>query len=300
MQQHCEAFFTNLRPGPLGRRLCIWHAPAELPPQALFVHVHALAEEMNKSRRMSAMQSRALAAAGHAVLQFDMLGCGDSDGDSGDATWAEWVEDVVAACAFARQKCAGTWPGSTPPPLWLWGHRAGCLLACQAADRLDGLSGLLFWQPALSGRIVLQQFLRLDSIGAVMGKGAGTARGSAKAALAAGLGAEVAGYTIHPGLALGLEGARLTAPPFATRMEWIDVHPRADSGPSAAAQDALKSWADAGCTVRHHSIVGPAFWQTVEIEEAPGLLEITAVAVAQHLASENAGTARNRIVRQTT
>jgi pimeloyl-ACP methyl ester carboxylesterase len=43
--------------------------------------VHPFAEEMNKSRRMAALQSRALAAQGYAVLQIDLFGCGDSGGD---------------------------------------------------------------------------------------------------------------------------------------------------------------------------------------------------------------------------
>ncbi len=49
-------------------------AAKEASGKPLVVHVHAFAEEMNKSRRMAAMQSRALAAAGFAVLQIDLLG----------------------------------------------------------------------------------------------------------------------------------------------------------------------------------------------------------------------------------
>jgi len=45
---------------------------------------------MNKSRRMVALQARALAGRGFAVLQMDALGCGDSAGDMQDATWADF------------------------------------------------------------------------------------------------------------------------------------------------------------------------------------------------------------------
>ncbi|MCK7493610.1 MAG: alpha/beta hydrolase [Comamonadaceae bacterium] len=76
---------------------------------------------MNKSRRMAALQSRALAAAGFAVLRVDLLGCGDSAGDFGDATWPRWVDDVVAAARWLRRQH----PDAADAPLWLWGLRAG-------------------------------------------------------------------------------------------------------------------------------------------------------------------------------
>lgn len=41
------------------------------------VYIHPFAEEMNKSRRMAALQARALTLAGFAVLQLDLIGCGD-------------------------------------------------------------------------------------------------------------------------------------------------------------------------------------------------------------------------------
>jgi exosortase A-associated hydrolase 2 len=93
--------FQTVNDGPHGQRFCIHHPPALATPLGLVVHVHPFAEEMNKSRRMAAQQARALAAAGFAVLQIDLLGCGDSAGDSSDATWAAWLADVVWA---ARQR----------------------------------------------------------------------------------------------------------------------------------------------------------------------------------------------------
>ena len=68
------------------------------------LYIHPFAEEMNKSRRMAALQSRALAQAGYAVLQIDLLGCGDSSGDFGDATWQSWVSDVVLGCQWLRSQ----------------------------------------------------------------------------------------------------------------------------------------------------------------------------------------------------
>lgn len=274
MHPGVEAFFADLQPGPLGRRFCLWHAPATAP-QALFVHVHPFADEMNKSRRMAALQARALAQAGHAVLQVDLLGCGDSAGEFSDATWRDWVEDIKAAANMAQCRAALAWPQSAPPQPWLWGHRAGCLLACQAACELPPPWNLLFWQPTLQGKTVLQQFLRLEAAAALLGKAEESARPAAKSRLAAGQPVEVAGYVVSPELAGGLEAARMEQPTCAQRLEWLDVAPQPDSLPSPAAQTALAAWQQAGWAVRHHAVAGPMFWQTTEIEDAPALVQAT-------------------------
>ena len=49
----------------VGKRYCICHLPpAGSTPHAAVLHVHPFGEEMNRSRRMAALQARALAAAG--------------------------------------------------------------------------------------------------------------------------------------------------------------------------------------------------------------------------------------------
>jgi len=242
--------------------------------------VHAFAEEMNKSRRMVALQARALAAHNHAVMQWDLLGCGDSAGDFSDATWDAWLEDVMAACQLAQARFTSQWPNAAAPALWVWGQRAGALLAAQAVAALGAPWNLLLWQPATNGKAVLQQFLRLDSIGSLMGKASN--KNTAKAELAAGRCAEVAGYVLAPALARGLGAALLQAPVMpsqSARLEWIEIGPRSGEGASPAAQPLLQSWAEAGWVVTHSSVMGPSFWQTTEIEEAPELLQATLAAL---------------------
>ena len=95
-----EAFFLPADPG---QRFCLLHPAQGGIERGLVVYAHPFAEEMNKSRRMAAQQARALSAAGFTVLQIDLLGCGDSSGDFGDATWQGWVDDVVAACRWLRR-----------------------------------------------------------------------------------------------------------------------------------------------------------------------------------------------------
>lgn len=277
MRPHPEPLFLQVDAGPLGQRFALHHAPPS-GVRGLVVHVHAFAEEMNKSRRMAALQSRALAAEGFAVLQIDLLGCGDSAGDFGDATWAQWVTDVVLACRWLRQHHADA--GAQALPVWLWGHRAGALLAVQAAQQLDTACHLLLWQPAIAGKTLLQQFLRLKVAGDMMSGQAKTAMALMRSALAAGQSVEVAGYVLHPALCHGLEQALLQPPAVpAGRVEWFELSTQDDASLSPAAAAQASRWSEAGWAWRAHVVEGPAFWQTTEIEDAPALLQATLEAV---------------------
>ncbi len=261
--------------GTHAARFCVFQ-PATAPLRALVLHVHAFAEEMNKSRRMAAMQARALAARGLAVLQFDLLGCGDSAGDFGDATWACWLADVAWAAGHLRRR-AGAGP---TVPLWLWGHRVGALLATQAADSLADHTGqaphLLLWQPTGSGKTALQQFLRLKAAAQLLEGGGKGVTEALKRDLAAGKHVEVAGYKLHPGLAAGLEAASLNPPRQPARAVWLELTPsQATSAPLEllpASRAALERWRSAGWAVDAAALPGPAFWQTTEIEDAPALI----------------------------
>jgi len=246
---------------------------------------------MNKSRRMVALQARALAGRGFAVLQMDALGCGDSAGDMQDATWADWVDDAVQAVGVARQRYAQAWPSAPPPALWLWGLRSGALLACEAASRVGTPVNLLFWQPVTSGKTNWQQFLRLAKVGAALGKGGASnatdatdADATPGAAAADAQPALIAGYRLHPAFGSGLSAARLTPPANAGRVVWLDISPQVDPEPTPATRLALDAWNNAGCAVQHRHVTGPAFWQTTEIEDAPALLQATVEALADGVA----------------
>jgi uncharacterized protein len=237
----------------------------------LMVHVHALAEEMNKSRRMVALQARRFAEAGFAVLQIDLLGCGDSSGEFQDATWEEWLGDIELAASWLRARHSA--------PLWFWGLRAGCLLACAAATRDGQPVGLLLWQPPLSGKQVLQQFMRLRLAGAALDGEPPGSREDPRAELAAGRIVVVGGYGVSPALAMGLEAASMQPPECVREAVWIEISPREDALLLPSTQKALQAWAAAGIEPAAQVVRGPAFWQTLEIEDAPALLDATLVAV---------------------
>ncbi|MEO8304462.1 MAG: hydrolase 2, exosortase A system-associated [Betaproteobacteria bacterium] len=267
-----EAFFLPLAGGG---RFCLFHpAVGADARRGAIVYVHPFAEEMNKSRRMAALQSHALSAAGFAVLQIDLHGCGDSAGDFGDASWQAWVDDVVAAAGWLRTRT-----GIDPA---LWGLRAGCLIAREAAQRIHPVPSLLMWQPAVSGTQHLQQFLRLkvaQQFGADAQQRIGTKE--LRAELDAGRTVEVAGYALAPALAQGLAGAELAPLTSTTRVAWIEVAGSAPADLSPGGRLRMQAWAAAGHEMAEHAVVGLPFWQTQEIAECVALIDTTCAAVRQ-------------------
>jgi exosortase A-associated hydrolase 2 len=272
-----QAFFLPASEGRAGQRFCLYHPSKGRDARGAIVYVHPFADEMNKSRRMAALQARRFSEAGFAVLQIDLLGCGDSSGDFGDASWQAWIADVVAGAHRLKRE--------TDAPLWLWGLRAGCLLAVEAASHLpEERIHFLFWQPATSGKLVLQQFLRFKAAGDLTEGRAKIIMEESRRQLASGQPVDVAGYRLSAELASGLERAELHPPANASRVEWIDVTTRAGSELSPSATRSLEKWRQAGVMVHGQSVTGPSFWQTIDVEEAPELLAATQVAMvaAEH------------------
>lgn len=263
-----QAFFL---PTPTGQRFCLFHPAQGSRRQGSVLYLHPFAEELNTTRRVVARQARALAQAGFAVLQIDLLGCGDSECEFADATWHAWLEDAQLAHHWLAEHAPG--------PRWLWGMRGGTLLATALAARLPHPSHLLLWQPVINGQQMLQQFLRLHAAGQWLSEGnQGLGNGNTPAqALAAGASVDIAGYTLSPALAQGLSAARMQAPVSAApgHLVWIDTSTQPEPELSPAASTHLDTWRNAGWSVNAQAVSAPAFWQTVGTDEAPALLGAT-------------------------
>lgn len=269
MESVLEAFFLPGSARAGGQRLAVFRAPAG-PVRAAVLCLPAFAEELNKTRRMTALAASALASAGFACLHLDLLGCGDSTGDFADAGWSDWLDDVTSAVAWLRQRSAA--------PLWLWSTRGGCLLAADAARQLAGPLNLMFWQPQTSGKQVLQQFLRLKMAGQLS---QGAAKGVTTALLeqlARGQAVDVAGYGLSPALAEGLQQASLQNPPqpqAGAHLVWLEVHAGDDAQFTPAAAAVQSSWESAGYRLQRQIVKGLQFWQTTDLEEVPELVQAT-------------------------
>lgn len=264
-----EAFF--LKSGR-AERFCVFYAPRATPVGSV-LYVHPFAEEMNRSRRMAALQARAFAARGYAVLQIDLLGCGESSGSFADARWLRWKDDVRAAQHWLRHHAEGA--------MHLWGLRLGALLAADCAREEDSsFASLLMWQPLTNGAQFMTQFLRLR-LGSEMLAGAAARTGTdqLRAQLAAGRALEIAGYELTPGLASEIDRLDLAAlAPKNIPAHWFEVSAETTSSP--ALQRAARAWQAAGAEVDLHLVRGEPFWNSVEISECPHLIAATSNVVS--------------------
>lgn len=269
--QQPQVFFSDAESG---QRFNLFYPAQRNKPLGTIVYVHPFAEEMNKSRRMTALTARQLSQAGFGVLQIDLHGCGDSSGDFGEATWSSWVQDVVQASQRALSL--------SPAPLWLWGLRAGCLVAREAAQQLEVPTNFIFWAPPANGNLLLQQFLRLKLAGDMMNGGAKGGMEALREQLNNGQAVEIAGYALAPGLTNGLGAANLLEPPrHAGHLLWLEVSNKADASITPAAYKTIAAWQNEGVQVQSLVVPGPAFWQTTEIEIAPALAKATLTAIEQ-------------------
>ncbi len=247
------------------RRFCMATAP-DGEPRGTVLHVPAFAEELNRSRRMVALGAQALAQAGWLVLQMDLHGCGDSEGDFGEADWQSWRADLDRAADWLRPHSRG--------PLVLWSLRAGSLLAADWSIGRSDVSALLCWQPVFSGKQYLTQFLRIRMAGDLgHDPAARSLMSELRADLHAGRPVEVAGYMLGGAMAQALERVGMSEDMPATRRVMLfEVAPNSDEGPSPATQSYIQRMQAAGGEVWAEAVAGPKFWQSPEIETAPELI----------------------------
>src|SRR5712692_8651981 len=91
--------------GAEGRLFAVYYPPeAEADRGADLIYLPPFAEEMNRSRRMAALQARELAAIGVGVVILDLYGTGDSEGDFRDARWSLWQSDVKATADWLERR----------------------------------------------------------------------------------------------------------------------------------------------------------------------------------------------------
>jgi exosortase A-associated hydrolase 2 len=263
-----EPFFMN---GPDGRIFCTFIGPSvDTPVRGAALFVPSFAEEMNKSRRHLALQARSLASAGYAVLLVDLFGTGDSEGTFGDARWATWLGDLVAAVHWLV--------GRGHERIVVCALRFGALLArelvAQVEERVDRL---VLWQPVTSGRQYIEQFLRLRVAAAMVGAAPAVTVRDLREMLARGTVVEVAGYELHPDLVAAVDRCELTSYTPGSRLpiRWLELVAEPGRGLGAGSQRVLVAWRERGVNVAADEVVGPQFWSTVEITVAPALIEAT-------------------------
>ena len=267
-----EPFFFDAEPGT---RFSLYHAPApHVAPRGAILYVHPFAEELNRTRRMASLQARRFAGMGFAVLQIDLFGCGDSCGDFNAARWDLWLRDLATARAWLAER--------SPGPMQLWGLRLGGLLALEFAAR-SPVDGIILWQPFLSGRTCINQFLRQRLVADARTAGPDEARTTAalRADLVARGQVEVCGYELALPLAQAIdavEAASIRVPPCA--IDWFASGAPAPTRLAASAARLAEAWAAHGATLHFHALDGAPFWSGGASSECAALLEATSAAFA--------------------
>jgi exosortase A-associated hydrolase 2 len=276
MTPAAEPFFVDAAPG---QRFCLYHPPAGACRGAI-LYVHPFGDEMNKARRMAALQARRLAASGYGVLQIDLHGCGDSSGEFGEARWETWKRDLATAAAWLGSRLG--------QPVSLWGLRLGGLLALDyAKSATHPIPDIVLWQPVQHGGTYLKQFLRLLSVNEMLSQSESdepakpaTNTTALRAALLGGQMLEVAGYEITPELAAAIDGADAAKlAPAASRVHWFELVATNDRPLAPAVARLSAAWQQQGCAVQVHQVVGLPFWATQEIAESEDLLAATCAAL---------------------
>ncbi len=244
--------------------------PHDLSKKAI-VHIPAFAEEMNKSRRMVALQAREFVKNGYAVFIIDLFGTGDSSGEFSEATWSQWQSDLNSLCEWLLDR--------EYQSLIFWGLRTGSLLAMDfISENTLNVKQLICWQPVFSGETFVLQFLRLRTAAAMMNKNSPQEKVSdLKNQLLDGRSIEIAGYMLNPELAcpmlkLNLKSLNIQDVEFISILEVVNNLDKKATALAIENYDFLKSQVK---KLSEAKVLGSPFWSTQEITEVPGLLNET-------------------------
>jgi len=266
-----DPFFITTRNGGLFASRFFTHGTN---PDEYLLIVPPFAEEMNKCRRMTTLLAHRLAALGMGVILIDLSGTGESWGDFHDASYELWLDDLATVQDWIVAKDARL--------TCVLGIRFGALPALQFARDCQTCKQILLWQPAVSGKVVLSQFLRLRVAANMMAQdGSGDSVASLTAAFSAGESVEVAGYNISPELFRSINELQLTELPPRTgqRIAWFQITPMKDSPIPPAGQRVIDTLTDQGANIDSRCIQGDAFWNATEITTCDALIDATVAMV---------------------
>ena len=265
-----EPFFLKT---DYGERFCLFYSPLSgKEGRGAFIYIHPFGDEMNKSRRMAAVQARAFAAMGFSVLQIDLFGCGDSSGEFRDASWDIWKHDLSAAKRWIENR--------TSSPTSLWGLRLGALLALDFAKSSgDSFDQIILWQPVINGESFLNQFLRLQlakEMFADAGTGKTQGKNMMRNCLANGETLEIAGYELTSSLAGAIDNLK-AAELILTKgtIHWFEIVAEPGRSMGVAGTNVITEWRRKGIDPYVYLVPCVPFWATQEISECPELVSAT-------------------------
>lgn len=248
-------------------------------PSDWVLHLPAFADEMNKSRKLVADQTRELVSKGYGVLIPDYSATGDSEGEFEAADWGQWKAEALAILNWIVESGANS--------VGLWGVRLGALMALEVYAQLGQvdvirqrvINRLVLWQPVLDGKQFMTQFLRIRvAASAIASDGDSSQKdtvASLRERLAQGESLEVGGYCLNPGLVSSIDSlsSKTLPPPAGASVQVFEVSSVADSPVMPVTARVAQMWRDQSCSVEVKKVQGEPFWAAQELVEAQQLIE---------------------------
>ncbi len=241
----------------------VYHpATTDEPPRAALVFVHPLFEEKKSAHRILVDTARTLAAAGVAVLRFDLAGCGDSEGALDAQSPSVWQDNICAAARYLAQRLPDT-------PLGVLGVRMGGTLALSAAIAIPAIKILALWEPVPDGAAWLRERLRQRLVREMLASGR-AGDGTAAATGAEQQSLDVDGFRLSPRLAQDIETINVSSPDAVNFNGSVLILKIGSASRPAAAVEALctrLNTNNAAAEIRH--VRAPPFWNRLEPQPCP-------------------------------
>jgi len=258
----------------LGRIFALLYMPKVAKQGVVFVP--PFAEEMNKCRRQITQTADALVEKGCAVLVVDLFGTGDSEGDFAEARWEIWKSDVITALNWMESE--------VPAVESIVAMRLGCALAAESlADTGKSVLNTVFWQPVVSGRQFMTQFLRMQVAASMMESSTQVTVEALKAQLETGTSLEIAGYELTPELWLSVEDVDLLTSLNRRlgELHIVEVGRTLNDGLSVNGERLMTAAREKNIPVTGRRVPGDPIWAATEIVTNSLLEETTVAHIAQ-------------------
>ena len=251
-------FFLGARSG---RIFCIRYRPQVEPARGpVVMFVPPFGEEMNKSRRILHLQAKDLGSKGIVSWLPDLYGTGDSEGEFREATWEKWlqdVEDVLAEIVAQENR-----------EVWFIATRLGCALAQHFLDRSGmQISGVILWQPVISGKKYISQLLRIRLIQEKQSGAANANTAVIRERLRSDKILEIGGYELNHNLFAKIEQIDMVKRSWSGVRDVfvVEVSSDPDSPPALDSNRAMKNWTSQGYNVHSMKVQGAPFYGASEI-----------------------------------
>ena len=233
----------------------VLHEPGAAAALPAFVFCHPFGEEKLWTHRVFVGFARRLAEKGHAVLRFDYMGNGDSDGEFRESSVTTARSDVRCAIELVRRRTGAD-------RVALLGLRFGATIASLVAEELPEpeIDRLILWAPVVDGGRYAQELLRINLMTQMaVYKEVRKDRESLAAAMAQGGTVNVDGYELAFPLHSELSAIRLAADRKRHRGPCLIVQIGAQPRPSPELQELAACYGEATMSVAREE----PFWKEI-------------------------------------